>query len=278
MRYALNIPAFGPFADVRVLASLASEAEEAGWDGFFIWDHIQAERGLPVSDPWIALSAIALKTERIRIGALVTPLPRRRPWKLSREVVTLDHLSSGRLILGVGIGGDMFFREFSTFNESVDDKMHAAMLDEGLDVLVGLWSGQPFSYTGQHYTVHDALFLPTPVQSPRIPIWVAGIWPNKAPLRRAARWDGVCPVVSDLRMMQPEEIRDMLTYIRQYRNTNDPFDVALGGSMGKYSPTEAATLLKRYAEAGVTWWEEGFFWNDTPDDVRRRIQQGPPSF
>jgi alkanesulfonate monooxygenase SsuD/methylene tetrahydromethanopterin reductase-like flavin-dependent oxidoreductase (luciferase family) len=277
MRYAINIPAFGPFADVRALASLASEAEEAGWDGFFLWDHIQAERGLPVADPWIALSAIALKTERIRIGALVTPLPRRRPWKLARETVTLDHLSGGRLIVGVGIGGDSFFREYSTFNESVNDKMHATMLDEGLDVLTGLWSGKPFSYTGQHYTVRDALFLPTPIQSPRIPIWVAGIWPNKAPLHRAARWDGVCPVVSDLRTMQPEEIRDLLAYIRQYRSTDTSFDVAPGGSMGKYAPAEAAMLLKRYAEAGVTWWQEGFFWNDTLDDVRRRIRQGPPS-
>src|SRR5579884_3931949 len=145
MRYALNLPAFGEFADVRVLAALAREAEDAGWDGFFIWDHIQSERGRSVADPWVALAAIAVKTERIRIGALVTPLPRRRPWKFARETATLDHLSGGRLIVGVGIGGE-WYREYSAFGEPVDDKTHAAQLDEGLDVLVGLWSGEPFSY------------------------------------------------------------------------------------------------------------------------------------
>jgi alkanesulfonate monooxygenase SsuD/methylene tetrahydromethanopterin reductase-like flavin-dependent oxidoreductase (luciferase family) len=277
MRYALNLPAFGAFADARALASLACEAEDAGWDGFFIWDHIQAESGVSVADPWVTLTAIAMKTERIQIGALVTPLPRRRPWKFAREAVTLDHLSGGRLIVGVGIGGDQWFREFSTFGESVDDKMHAAQLDEGLDVLVGLWSGKPFSYQGQHYTVHDALFLPTPVQSPRIPIWVAGIWPNKIPMRRAAHWDGVCPIVEG-HLVQPEEVREMLSYIWQHRAAADPFDVIVCGSTGKRDAVEAATLLKSYEEAGVTWWQEGFLGNDTLNDVRERIHQGPPSY
>lgn len=277
MHYALNLPPFGAFADVQALASLAREAEDAGWDGFFLWDHLQAERGMPVADPWIALTAIALKTERIRFGALVTPLPRRRPWKLAREAATLDRLSGGRLVVGVGIGGDLWFHEYSTFGESTDDRVHAAMLDEGLDVIAGLWSGQPFSYEGQHYTVRDALFLPPPLQLPRIPIWVAGIWPNKAPMRRAARWDGVCPI-ADERMVQPEEIRAMLAYIRQYRPADDPFDVVVGGSMGDREPAEAASLLKRYAEAGVTWWQEGFLGNDTLNDVRERIHQGPPAF
>jgi alkanesulfonate monooxygenase SsuD/methylene tetrahydromethanopterin reductase-like flavin-dependent oxidoreductase (luciferase family) len=277
MRYALNLPAFGAFADVRALASLASEAEDAGWDGFFIWDHIQSELGMPVADPWVALSAIALKTERIHIGALVTPLPRRRPWKLARETTTLDRLSGGRLIVGVGIGSDRWYREYSTFGEPVDDKLHATLLDEGLDVLVGLWRGEPFSYEGQHYTVRDALFLPRPIQSPRIPIWVAGIWPNKAPMRRAAHWDGVCPIVEG-HMVQPEEVREMLTYIRQYRPADAPFDVVVGGYIGNRDPAEAALLLERYAEAGVTWWQEGFLGNDMLNDVRARIQQGPPSF
>src|SRR5579863_6868421 len=207
MRYAINLPAFGAFADVRALAGLASEAEEAGWDGFFIWDHIQSEAGVPVADPWVALAAIALKTERIRIGALVTPLPRRRPWKLARETATLDRLSGGRLVVGAGIGGDQWFREFSTFGEPVEDRIHAAQLDEGFDVLAGLWSGERFSYEGQYYTARDALFLPTPVQSPRIPIWVAGIWPNKAPMRRAARWDGFFPIANE-HTVQPEEVRE----------------------------------------------------------------------
>lgn len=277
MRYALNLPAFGEFADAHALAALAREAEEAGWDGFFLWDHLQAEVGVPVADPWIALSAIALQTQRIRIGPLVTPLPRRRPWKLARETATLDRLCGGRLIMGVGIGGDSWFHEYSTFDEPTDDKTHATQLDEGLDVLTGLWSGQPFHYEGQHYTVRDAHFLPSPLQSPRIPIWVSGIWPHKAPLRRAARWDGICPIV-DGRTIQPEEVRDMLTYIRQHRPVDAPFDVVVAGYVGHLAPTEAENLLKRYAEAGVTWWQEGFLGNDTLADVRARIRQGPPTY
>lgn len=276
MRYALNLPPFGEFSDVSALAALAHEAEEAGWDGFFLWDHLQAEAGVPVADPWIALSAIALQTERMRIGALVTPLPRRRPGKLARETTTLDHLSGGRLIVGVGIGGDQWFHEYSTFGESADDKIHAAQLDEGLDVLTGLWSGQPFRYEGQHYTVNDAQFLPSPLQSPRIPIWVSGIWPNKAPMRRAARWDGVCPIANG-HEIQPEEVRDMLAYIQQYRSTAAPFDVVVAGHVGNLTPIQATSLLTRYAEAGVTWWQEGFLGNDTLADVRRRVRQGPPT-
>lgn len=277
MRYAINLPPFGEFADVQALASLACEAEETGWDGFFLWDHLQAEPGTPVADPWMALTAIALKTERLRFGALVTPLPRRRPWKFARETATIDRLSGGRLIVGVGIGGDQWYHEYSTFGESTADKDHAAMLDEGLDVIAGLWSGQPFRYEGRHYTVRDALFLPPPLQAPRIPVWVAGIWPNKAPMRRAARWDGVCPIVEG-HTIQPEEIRAMRAYIQHYRSAEAPFDVVVGGSVGNRDPVEAANLLKRYAEAGVTWWQEGFLGNDTLNDVRTRIHQGPPRF
>jgi alkanesulfonate monooxygenase SsuD/methylene tetrahydromethanopterin reductase-like flavin-dependent oxidoreductase (luciferase family) len=277
MRYALNLPPFNALADARTLADLAREAEDAGWDGFFLWDHIQTRPSMPVADPWVALTAMAMRTERIRLGALVTPLPRRRPWKLARESTTLDHLSSGRLIVGVGIGGDRFFREYSALGETVDDKTHAAMLDEGLDVLAGLWSGQPFSHQGQYYTVRDAQFLPTPVQAPRIPIWVAGFWPNKAPLRRAARWDGVFPIVEQ-GIVQPDEVREILAYVRQYRTTDGPFDVTVTGYTGDKPPEEVAPLLRSYAEAGVTWWQEGFWWTDTLDIVRERIRQGPPSF
>jgi len=138
-------------------------------------------------------------------------------------------------------------------------------------------SGKPFSYEGQHYTIHDALFLPPPIQSPRIPLWVAGIWSNKAPMRRAAHWDGVCPIVEG-HMVQPEEVGEMLTYIRQHRPAGDPFDVVVGGYVGNHDLEEAAIVLKCYAETGVTWWQEGFLGNDTLDDVRTRIHQGPPTF
>ena len=157
-----------------------------------------------MADPWIALTAMAMVTNRIKLGPMIIPLPRRRPWKLARESVTLDRLSQGRLILGMGIGSDSFFKEYSTYGESQDDKLHGAMLDEGLDVLVRLWSGVRVNYTGQHYQLHDALFLPTPLQRPRIPIWIAGFWPMKKPFRRAAQWDGFCPLKQADQLMQPQ--------------------------------------------------------------------------
>ena len=277
MRFALNLAAFGSLADARTLAELAHEAEVAGWDGFFIWDHLQTEPGMAVADPWVVLSAIAMATERIRIGALITPLPRRRPWKVARETATLDRLSKGRLIVGVGIGGD-WWGEYSAFGEDPGDKLHGEMLDEGLDVLTGLWGGEPFSYAGKHYTVCEAQFLPTPAQSPRIPIWVAGIWPRKAPMRRAARWDGLCPLVAgDANSPAPDDIREMAAFIRQQRASSDPFDIAVTGYVGNKTPAEASALLRRYAQAGVTRWQEGFLPTDTVDTVRARTHQGPPT-
>ncbi len=275
MRFAINVPNFGEYSDGRALAELAHEAEDAGWDGFFLWDHIGADWPAPVADPWVLLAAMAMTTQRIRLGTLVTPLPRRRPWKLARETATLDQLSGGRLILGVGIGSD-FGREYSAFGEAADAKLHGAMLDEGLDVLAGLWRGEPFSYSGQHYTVREARFRPTPTQTPRIPIWVAGMWPNKAPFRRAARWDGVVPMRADEQPMTPDDIRAMLAYIHDHRTSADPFEVPLAGFTGHEDPAAATAKLDAYAAAGVTWWEEGFLPGDTVAAVRERIHAGPP--
>src|SRR5882757_3782415 len=154
MRFGIDTPQFGPYANPRTLAELARQAEESGWDGFFIWDHINVNWPEEVADPWIALAAIASTTSRIRLGALITPLARRHPWKVARETVTLDHLSNGRLVFGAGIGSDSG-REYSAYGDSPDDKLHAAMLDEGLAVLTGLWSGEPFNYEGVHYHLTD---------------------------------------------------------------------------------------------------------------------------
>jgi len=281
MRFAINVPNFGVFGDARALAELAHEAEESGWDGFFLWDHIGSDWPSPACDPWLALTAMAMSTQRILLGPLVTPLPRRRPWKLARETVTLDRLSNGRLVLGVGIGSD-FGREFSAYGESPDDKLHGAMLDEGLDVLTGLWSGETFSYAGEHYTIHEARYDPTPLQQPRIPIWVAGIWPNKRPFQRAARWDGVAPIRKDEQPMQPDDIRAMLAYIHEQRATagidrTRPYDVIGAGYVGEMEPAAATALLDEYADAGLTWWQEGFLPNESSlDIVYARIRQGPP--
>jgi probable F420-dependent oxidoreductase len=274
MRYGIDVPNFGDFGNPRTLADLAREAEEAGWDGFFFWDHLQTAQPVPFTDPWVALAAMAARTERIRLGTLVTPLPRRRPWKLARETVSVDQLSGGRLVLGVGIGINEW-REYSAFGEPTDEAQHGAMLDEGLEVLTGLWSGEPFSFQGQQYQVQEAQFLPRPVQQPRIPIWVAGIWPHKKPFRRAARWDGVFPLL-DNKPLLPDDIRAMLAYIRQQRTSAEPFDVVAVGWAYEQGKEAGDALLADYADAGATWWLEGFNPEDTAADARARIQQGPP--
>jgi alkanesulfonate monooxygenase SsuD/methylene tetrahydromethanopterin reductase-like flavin-dependent oxidoreductase (luciferase family) len=195
MRYAVNVPNFEDYSDVRTVAALAADAEAAGWDGFFVWDHLAFVKAwrLRIADPWVLLTGVALATERLRLGPMVTPLPRRRPWKLARETVTLDRLSGGRLVLGVGLG-EPPEDEYGSFGEPTDPVVRAAMLDEGLEVLTRLWSGETVSFAGRHYRVDEVAFRPTPVQRPRIPIWVAGAWPRPGPLRRAARFDGSCPL------------------------------------------------------------------------------------
>jgi alkanesulfonate monooxygenase SsuD/methylene tetrahydromethanopterin reductase-like flavin-dependent oxidoreductase (luciferase family) len=276
MQFAVNTPNFGAYSDARMMAGLAREAEEAGWDGFYIWDHMfwTWPENQPVADPYVLLTAMAMSTERLRLGALVTPIARRRPHKLAREIVTLDHLTGGRITLGVGIGGD-WFGDYSTFGEPTDDKTHAEMLDEGLDVLCGLWRGEKFSYEGTHYKIKDAHFIPTPVQGPRVPIWVAGMWPNKRPFRRAAQWDGVCPLRKDDEPMTPDDFRAVLAYIGEHRTSNEPFDVIFGSKTLGESPQDAEKVGP-YAEAGVTWWLENFTWDDTLEQVHERVRKGPP--
>ena len=186
MRYGIWVPNFGEYAEIPKLVVLAREAEAAGWDGFFVWDHVLRSETVPIVDPWVALAAVAVETERVRIGPLVTPVPRRRPSKLAREVVSLDHLSAGRVVLGVGLGSPPE-PEFARFGEDADLRVRAAKLDEGLEVLAGLWTGERFDYEGQYHRVRDAVFLPRPIQSPRVPIWVGAFWPRK---RYRPTWRG----------------------------------------------------------------------------------------
>lgn len=284
MNFGLYVPPMGEYASARVLASLASDAEQAGWDGFFTWDHIASGWSDRVTDPWIAYAAIAMVTSRIRFGPLVTPLPRRRPWKVARETVSLDQLSGGRLIFGVGTGGGP--EEFARLGEASDPKMLGAMLDEGLEVLLGLWSGETFSHHGHFYQVDEARFNPVPLQQPRIPVWVAGFWPNPAPFRRAARFDGVYPLNRDQEaFMTPEDYRQMLDLIARHRQVAGPFDVAHSGFSPGQDPDRAAEITARYAQAGVTWWLENvnpwrFGWDMhgpwPVEAMRERILQGPP--
>jgi alkanesulfonate monooxygenase SsuD/methylene tetrahydromethanopterin reductase-like flavin-dependent oxidoreductase (luciferase family) len=276
MRFGLSFPLTCQLSDVAAVAELAREAEIAGWDGLFVWDHLKLIGTPPLADPWVALALIAHATQRIRFGTLVTPLFRRNPAKLACETVTLDHLSKGRLILGVGLGSDLF-GEISAFGGPLDDKLRAAMLDEGLTVLTGLWSGHPFSIEGKYHRLHKAQLVPSCFQSPRIPIWIAGSWLRKAPLRRAARYDGVVPVYGDVAgFLTPSQLRELVAYIKRFRSSADPFDVV------RFSPPHDADnrqLIEPLASAGVTWWIETISLDETNDieQIHQRIRRGPPS-
>jgi alkanesulfonate monooxygenase SsuD/methylene tetrahydromethanopterin reductase-like flavin-dependent oxidoreductase (luciferase family) len=272
MRFAINVPNFGPFGDPVILADLAHLADDAGWDGMFIWDHVLwiDPENHPVAEPWVSLAAMAAATSRIRIGPMVTPLPRRRPWQVARQAVTLDQLSGGRLVLGVGIGGD-WFGDYSRFGEPADDRTHGQQLDEALDVICGLWSGEPFSYSGAHYSVRETQFLPCPQQRPRIPIWVAGVWPGTKPFRRAARYDGVTVIFRDeSRPAGPDDVRAMAAYIAQHRTAPEPIDIVLAGA------PRAEEEYRALAEAGVTWYQIGYMAEHTVDMVREEVRRGPP--
>jgi alkanesulfonate monooxygenase SsuD/methylene tetrahydromethanopterin reductase-like flavin-dependent oxidoreductase (luciferase family) len=286
MRFAVDIPNFGDFADPRVVADLARRAEDAGWDGLFVWDHVTHRKELKrkIADPWILLTAAALATERLRLGTLITPLARRRVSKLAREVTTLDRLTGGRMILGVGLGAPVQ-DEFGSFGETTDPKELAARLDEGLEALNLLWSGDPVTYRGQHVVVEDVTFLPTPVQRPRVPVWVGGEWPSRPPMRRAARWDGAVPLLlpgHGSEPLQPDAatVREIHAFLAGQRvsegRDREPFDLVLSGT----SPPDrgaAADLTGLLEEAGGTWWVE-CLWDDLEraEPMLRRADQGPP--
>jgi alkanesulfonate monooxygenase SsuD/methylene tetrahydromethanopterin reductase-like flavin-dependent oxidoreductase (luciferase family) len=282
MQFGVILPNAGIYGDARTLADLASVAEAAGWHGVFLWDtlHYQAE-DVGVCDPWIALAATAMRTERIHIGTMVAAPTRRRPWKMARETVTLDHLSRGRLILGVG-AGDGDDHGFSHFDEARDAKKRAQLLDESLAILQGLWSGRPFSYAGEHYHIKEITFLPPPVQTPRIPIWVAGVWPRQGPMERAARFDGVNAFAKRddgaSANLTLAEIRDLKRYMDAHHTAPTPFDVVITGHVfDAVHDASARATLQAYAEAGVTWSLESIWPERDIADMRAAIAHGPPA-
>jgi alkanesulfonate monooxygenase SsuD/methylene tetrahydromethanopterin reductase-like flavin-dependent oxidoreductase (luciferase family) len=266
IRFGLHVPQLGVLGEATQLVDLARRAETAGWDGFFVWDHLMHAGDLPACDPWVALGAIAVSTHRLRLGPLVTPLPRRRPWKVAREAATLDRLTDRRSVLGVGIGTDRY-REFTAFAEpATTDTTRAALLDEGLEVITALWRGERVTYEGDHLAVVDVVQVPRPRQQPRIPIWCATGWPHRAPLRRAARWDGVVPVGQ----LTPSDVAALRVEIDGHRTATTPFDVAL--------PTSAATTtaIADYEAAGVTWWLVSLDPRAELQRLRTLVDEGPP--
>lgn len=273
MRYGVTLPYDD---DPRALVGLAQDAEAAGWDGVFVWD------GLTGNDPWVMLAAIAMQTTHLVLGPMLTPPSRRRPWKLAQETATLDRLSGGRLVLPVGLGA--IDTGFANVGEETDRKTRAALLDESLEIVAGLWRGQPFTYEGTHYQVRDLAGSPTPVQQPRIPVWVVGAWPRMKSMRRALRWDGILPTKiapdGSFADLTPDDLRALRAWIAEQRSDPTPVDIVLEGETPGADPARAAAHVGPLAEAGMTWWLENV-WN-TPraeggrEGMRARIRQGPP--
>jgi len=282
MKSGINIPNFGWFGDIDTLVEIAIEVEDAGWDGFYLWDHIlvfkQEDMVLPFVDPWIALAAIACNTKRIRLGPLITPLPRRRPWIVARQALTVDHLSNGRLTLGVGLGAPADV-EFEYFGEESDAIVRAEKLDESLDIINGLLSGEKFSHKGKHFHLEEMTFLPKPKQDGGIPIWVGGSYPFKAPFRRAALYDGVVPIHSKWpESLMPDHVKHVLEMVDSEREDLKGFEVAVAGeTTGTDSASEKAKI-DSWEKAGVTWWLEDINGMRAEiDELYERIRLGPPA-
>jgi len=270
MRFGLYVAPFGELAGPRDLADISARAEAAGWEGVFLWDHVMTHEPIDVADPWLALTAIALATERVMLGAMVTPLARRRPWDVARAVAMLDRLSGGRMVFGAGLGGDSR-GELSAFGEERDPRARAALLDEALDVVLDVWSGRPVTRDGPAFPLRGAQVLPTPLQQPRPPVWLACAWPHRRPLRRAARYDGVFPV-SHHKPLSGDDLRQLLEIVSEHRpGAAGPFDVVVVNN-----ERADAERLAELAAAGTTWWLQGFGERPRLDDVRAAADAGPP--
>jgi alkanesulfonate monooxygenase SsuD/methylene tetrahydromethanopterin reductase-like flavin-dependent oxidoreductase (luciferase family) len=281
MQFAVGLPNVREYADPRLLVELAVAAESAGWDGVFVWDHL-LYRGAAdgAANPWISMAGIAQATNELRIGVLVAALARRRPWNVARETAALDVLSNGRLVFGAGLGS--LEDEFKLFGEDSEARVRAAKLDEALEILTGLWTGKPFSYTGEHYRLGEVRFLPTPLQVPRVPVWIAGRWPNRRPFRRAAQWDGLFATheaVDHDETMTPEQVAEIVEYtLAHRRNADQRFDIVIEGQTTGRDRERDTETVAAYSQTGLTWWIEKLGWfRGSIEEVRRRIESGPPS-
>jgi hypothetical protein len=273
MKYGIALP----YWDAHRIARFARLAEDYAWDGIFVGDAIWT------LDPTISLAAAAIQTSSIRLGLMVVPMPLRRPWKVASETVALDHLSNGRLILGLGAGAVwMGWQAFP--DEVTDTKARAEMLDEAIDILTGLYARKPFDYDGKHYHVRLTLldeqyYPPAPIQQPRIPLWVPGIWPRKKSMRRILKCDGLLAQKMDAAgqfvNVTPQDIHEMKAYVDANRTLTTPFDIIIEEQSLDWSQSQIQDKLGQWQEAGATWWVEGL-WGADEAQVQRRIEMGPP--
>jgi alkanesulfonate monooxygenase SsuD/methylene tetrahydromethanopterin reductase-like flavin-dependent oxidoreductase (luciferase family) len=272
LRYGLYLPPFGPLGEPAVLVDLAVRAEAAGWDGVFLWDHVVTD-ALPIADTWTTLAAIAQATERILLGPMITPLPRRRPWVVARHASTVSRLSGGRLVLGVGLGSDES-GDFSRFGEPTDPAVRSAMLDEALTVLRAIWSGQAVRHAGTHYRVDIEAGAPEPYP---IPIWVASSTGHPRVARRAAGCDGIFPNPDD-HMLSPAEVAAAVEAVRRNGLPADrPFAVAVRGNVSEAWGDEPNGIdLAALARAGMTWWMESLIHFDPLELTLKVVDAGPP--
>lgn len=278
MKFGFIIPGGG----AKEIVNLASEAEKEGWDGVFFYDSIYI-KGLPqVHSAWPILSAIAVTTKRVTIGSVLTAIGRRRPWEVAREAITVDHLSNGRLVLPVGLG-TLDDGGYSKVGMDTSRKIRAEMLDEGLEIIVGLWSGKPFSYEGKHFKMGEMTFKPSPLQKPRIPIWVVGAWGRPKSMARVLKYDGLIPAIKkkdgSFEQVTAEKIREMREYFERKRVTRTTgkrkFEIIQEGQ----TPTDkrkSRKIVLPFAEAGATWWMESMWSYKSLRDIENRIKAGPP--
>jgi alkanesulfonate monooxygenase SsuD/methylene tetrahydromethanopterin reductase-like flavin-dependent oxidoreductase (luciferase family) len=278
MRYGLFLPPFDDLSDPRRVGALAADAEQAGWDGLFVWDHMLAEPGMAVADPWIVMAAIAMSTTRLRTGAMVTPLARRRPWVLARQIASLDALSGGRLTVGVGLGDDGW-GEFSSFGDEVSPRLRGEMLDESLHIMERLLAGSAVEFAGQHFTVNSAGFRPRPVQDP-VPVWAAVRWPNRKPLARAARLQGCFPIFAGSgQRPAPPRVADLAGLRAALADLGAPpgHDLAVRVALHRLPESERAEAAAALADAGVTWLLEAFAPGQDAAQIEACVRAGPPA-
>lgn len=252
------------------IVGLAREAEEAGWDAIFFWD---ADWG---QSPWVVMSAMATQTRRVRLGAILHPLAWRQPWLFARDAATLDQLAHGRLVVSIGMGAvdeqDMA-RGRTRFGVTTDRAVRARLIDEGLEIVTGLWGGEPYSFHGEHYQLEEFRLIPTPAQSPRIPIWAVGVWGRPKSMARVLRCDGMLLSPAN----SPAETREIAAFVAERRALTSPFNLVMEADTRGDTAEQARAKVREWAAAGVTWWVESMWGpGTTVADARARIAQGPP--